>query len=92
MKDLLKRNLQTANYISDKELVSIIIPTKEVKFVIIDLPDKNKTKQKTSGPDGFTGKFYQPLEEEINNINPTQTIIESRGRVKTAQLILCVTL
>ena len=47
------------------------ITSKEIELVVKNLPIlviKNLTKNKTPGPDGFPGDFYQTFKEELTPI------------------------
>ena len=61
-KFLEKYNLPKMNQ-REKENMNRLIPSTEIKSVIKNLPTN-----KSPGPDGFTGKFYQKFREELTPI------------------------
>ena len=67
-----KYNLPKLNQ-EETENLNIPITSTEIETVI-----KTLSTNKNSGPDGFTGEFYQQFREELT---PTQTLPENcRGR------------
>ena len=80
-KFLEKHNLLGLNQ-EEIENINRPITSTETETVIKNLPTN-----KSPGPDGFTGEFYQTFREELNTY-PSQSLPKySRGR-NTPQLIL----
>ena len=61
-KFLEKHNLPRLNQ-EEIENINRPIPSTEIETVIKNLP-----KNKSAGPDGFTGKFYQTFREEVTTV------------------------
>ena len=80
-KFLEKYNLPRLNQ-EEIENMNRPITSNEIETVIKNLPTN-----KSLGPDGFTGKFYQTYREKLNTY-PSQTLPKNyRGR-NTSKLIL----
>ena len=72
---LKKYNLPKQNQ-EEIENLNRPITSTEIKTVIKNLPTN-----KSPGPDGFMGEFYQKFREELAPTYPTQTLPENcRGR------------
>ena len=70
-----KYNLTKLNQ-EEMENLNRSLTSMEIETVI-----KNLTTNKSPGPDGFTGEFYQKFREELAPTYPTQTLSENcRGR------------
>ena len=80
-KFLEKHNLQRLNQ-EEKENINRPITSTDIETVTKNLPTN-----KSPGPDGFTGEFYQTFREELTPILLKLFQIYSRGR-NTPKLIL----
>ena len=77
--------LEKHNLLRQEEIENVNRPitSTEMETVIKNLPTN-----KSPGPDGFTGEFYQTFREELTTY-PSETLPKySRGR-NTPKLILC---
>ena len=67
----------------ETEIMNNYITSSEIESVI-----KNRPKNKSPGPDGFPGEFYQTFREELMPSHPSKTLSKNcRGR-NTFKLIL----
>ena len=77
-----KFNLTRLNQ-EEIEIMNNQITSTEIEAVI-----KNSTKNKSQGPDGFPGEFYQTFRDELMPSHPSKTLSKNCSRRNTSKLIL----